>query len=388
MSYHAAHRTNAAITGVGYSPMVRESDRSVLSQAAEAGLKAIRDAGLSPKDIDGIIEFQYYDSATAAEMAATLGLNNADWLVDLQGGGELACVLAGHAALAVDAGLAKHVLCYRALNGRSGKRLGNYTGVASTALSQFYVPFGLEATPAVFAMLAQRHAHQYGTTSEHLASVAMAQRAWATRNPRALRRAPLDLPEYLASPWVAEPFRRLDCCQETDGACAFIVSRSDLAKQLQHVPVAIRGYAFAGGPGATTHFERWSNFSESSAPSVATGLWQATGMQPSDIDFAEIYDSFTWAVLATLEGFGFCEPGSAGAFSLEGNTRQGGSLPVNTHGGLLSEGYVQGVNLITEAVLQMRGACVDRQVERRATALVTATGAVTRGSAVILELAA
>jgi acetyl-CoA acetyltransferase len=374
----------AAITGVGYSPMVRVSERSVIEQAAEACLHAIEDAGLRREEIGGIVEFQHNDSVTAPELATALGLENADWLVDLHGGGELSCVLPAHAAMAISAGQAKHVLCLRALNGRSGKRMGSFTGVSAPALAEFYAPFGLEATPAVFAMLAQRHMVWYGTTTEQLAAVAISQREWAHDNDRALRRDPLTFDEYLASPTIATPFRRLDCCQETDGACALVVSALDRASDLRKPPVFLRGFATAGGPGASTHFEHWRDFSETSAPYVAEKLWRSSGMTPADVDVAELYDSFTWAVLATLEGFGFCKPGEAGAFVLDGNTGKGSQLPVNTHGGLLSEGYVQGVNSVAEAVLQLRGEAGARQVPDAHVALATATGAVARGSALIL----
>ncbi len=378
-------RDTAAITGVGYAPFSRDSGRTVLSLAVEAAQNAISDAGLRPSEIDGIIDFQYSDSATADELSVALGTNPAGWHVDHQGGGQYSCVMAGEAVAAIAAGLASNVLCFRALNGRSGLRPGNFTLSRVGGGYQFLAPFGLEATPAHFAMLCQRHMFQYGTTVEQLGAVAVAERRYAMDNPRAIRRDPMTLDDYLGSRMIAEPFRLLDCCQETDGACAFVVTAARSIGASSKPAVFIRGFASSGGPGAQRWFDHWRDFTETSAHYVVDELWRSAGVGPQDIDVAELYDSFTWTVLVTLEAFGFCSRGEGGRYIVDRGIGLESPLPVNTAGGLLSEGYAHGVNLIAEAVSQLRGECGIRQVENAEIALVTATGGVSRGSALVLR---
>jgi acetyl-CoA acetyltransferase len=368
-----------AIAGVGYSTLSRNSGRSVLALALEACRGAIADAGLEPADVDGVGGFMFMNDSVPAQAVATgLALDGTGYSLDLQMGGQAPCFLVMQAAMAVEAGLAEHVVVYRALNGRSGLRVGSepVTGPAG----QYRYPIGFTAYPQYIGMWARRYLVETGCGEADLATVAMAARDHARRNPRAMMRQPLDLDSYLAAPFVVDPFRVPDCTFEVDGACALLVTSLDRARESGHPPAVIQGAAYRMGRGAGLDigdFLLWKDYSRNFTSLLAGDLWASAGLRPADVDCAQIYDCFTSSVLLGLEGLGFAGRGEASAFL------RAGELPVNTNGGLLCEGYLHGMNTVAEAVLQVQGRAGERQVAGARSCAVT-SGAMMDGSALVL----
>ena len=375
----------AAVAGVGYTEFSKKSGRSVLSLATAAARAAADDAGLPLAEVDGVVSFSILnDSVPSEAVATTLALPGLRYVMDFQQGGQSPCFMVQQAAMAVAQGYAENVLVFRALNGRSGVRVGS-ASLAGGA-GQFRYPIGYSAYLMYIAMWARRYMHETGATTEDLASVAIAQRAYATRNERAILRKPLDLETYLDSPMVADPFRAADCTSEVDGACAVLVTSAGRARSLRHPPALIASAAYRAGPRPGLDIGdqlMYSDYTRNFTHLLREELFGRAGLQPRDVDFAEIYDCFTSTVLFGLEGLGLCERGAAGAFVRSGATGQHGQLPVNTNGGLLAEGYLHGMNTVTEAVLQIQGRGGDRQVPRHEVAVVT-SGALVDGSALVL----
>ncbi len=375
----------AAVTGVGYTAFTRRSGRSVLDQAAEACAAAIDDAGLDRAEVDGVASFMVmHDSVPGQAVATALALPEQGLLLDVDLGGQAPCYLVGLAAAAVEAGMARNVVVFRAMNGRSGERVGTmqFHGMGA----QYRYPIGYDAYLMYVAMWASRFLHETGGTAEDLGAVAVAQRWYAERNPRAVRREPLDLDAYLASPYVVEPFRAADCTIEVDGACAVVVSALDRARDLRHPPAVIAGSAYRAGRRSGLDIGDhllWDDYTRNYTSLLAADLYGQAGLGPPDVQLAEIYDCFSSTVLIGLEGLGLCGRGEAGALLRSGATALGGALPVNTHGGLLAEGYLHGMNTVAEAVLQVQGRGGDRQAPRHEVCAVT-SGALMDGSALIL----
>ncbi len=364
-------RDRVAIAGIGMTELSKDSGVSTLTLGCRAILAAVADAGLRPEQIDGIATHRVGDSVLPGVLAQALGLRDLRWYVDQFGGGSTSCSIVGQAALAVHAGLADAVVCYRAINARSEFRMGGIGRPLVDAVeTQYQAPYGYFAPPQQFAMAAREHMLRYGTTHEQLGAVAVAQRAHAADNERALQRAPITMDDYLASRWVVEPFRLLDCCLETDGAVAVVLTSAERARDLRQRPVLIRGAAW--GSGFTLYSNQQPDLTVTPAAAMARRLWSLAGLGPSDVDVAELYDCFTYTVVVQLEDYGFCEKGEGGDFVASGATRLGGRLPVNTHGGFLSEGYVHGLNHVYEAVSQLRGDAGARQVAGAEVALCTA----------------
>lgn len=388
--------SGTSIVGVGMTPYTRNSGVSVEELAVSAIRAAAQDAGLDPRDIDGLVTFGLCDTTYGAVVGTSLGLKDITFLSDQTAGGNVACSVVAQAAMAVATGQARYVAVYRALNGASGIRYGGgpwsdmmkSTSLFSDAEPQFLDTVGLTMPAQHFAMLARRHMVRYGTTHRDFAAVAMNARAFAQLNDRAQMRAPMALADYEASPWIADPFRMLDCCVQTDGACAMIVTTADRARDLAQKPVQIRSAAATASRGRGV---MWTNFAEEHstcyAARLADRLFEQAGVTRQDLDFAQLYDCFTYSVLVQLEDFGLCPKGEAGAFFRDGQAALGGALPVNTNGGLLSEGYIHGLNSVTEAVIQLRGDAGPRQVRGAEVGLVSAGGAANSGSALILGVA-
>ncbi len=228
---------------------------------------------------------------------------------------------------------------------------------------------------------------EYGTTSEQLGTVAVTCRRNASLNERAMMRQEITLADHQASRMIVEPFHLLDICLESDGACAVLVTSADVAKDLRHRPVYIMGAAYGGGPNQGDDlFDaiRWPDHAHNYSKYIADDLWRSAGVAPRDVDVAEIYDCFTYSVIMQLEGFGFCKEGEGGEYVQNGRIDRDGDLPINTHGGLLSEAYIHGLNHVVEAVEQLRGHSGARQVADAEIALTTA-GAMTCGSALVLR---
>ncbi|HET7356654.1 MAG TPA: lipid-transfer protein [Nocardioidaceae bacterium] len=374
-----------AVVGIGSTPFTRQSGRSVLALATQAATRALDDAGLRHEDVDGIVSYSLGDdSVGAAAVATSLGVPELRHVADLNMGGQAPCLLVAQAAAAVSAGLADTVLVFRALNGRSGQRVGRTRTGGPGA--QFRYPVGLTAWPQYQALWAQRFLAETGMGEKDLGAVAVAQRWYAERNDRAVLRRGLDIDGYLASPYVVQPLRVADCTTEVDGACALVVTSLERARTLRRPPVVVAGAAYVAGPRPGLDIGdvfAWPDYSRNFTSHLADRLWASARLGPDDVDVAEIYDCFSHVVLMGLEGLGFVDRGESGAFVADGRTGLSGSLPTNTHGGLLCEGYLHGMNTVVEAVRQLRGGQGERQVPGAEVAAVT-SGAVVDGSALVL----
>jgi acetyl-CoA acetyltransferase len=363
-------RDRTAIAGVGYTELSKDSGCSTLALALRAIRAALDDAGLALDDVDGVACHRVGDSVSAAVVAQALGVRDLRFHLDLFGGGSVSASVIGSAAMAVATGVTDCVVCWRAINARSEFRMGGTGRAAPDAVEfQYQVPYGYATPPQQFAMVARAWMAAAGATSEDLGHVAVAQRRYAVDNERAMMRQPLSLAEHAASRFIVEPLRLYDCCLETDGAVAIAVTSAERARDLRQHPVLIRAAAFGGGQ--TLYSNGHTDLATSAAALLAPRLFAMAGVGPAEIDVAEIYDAFTPLVLMQLEDYGFCERGEAAAFVREGGTGRGGALPVNTHGGFLSEGYVHGLNHVAEAALQLRGGCGKRQCEGAELALAT-----------------
>ncbi len=361
--------SNAAIVGIGRTPFVRKSGRTPLAMASEAVRDALRDSGLESADVDGFTCYGTGDSASPMQVAHAIGIDDLGWSTSVFGGGNVVASVVAGAAAAVVTGQAEVVVVFRVLGSdtRYGKAVD---GVFVPGDGQFAAPHGFLVPPQWFAMWCRRHQHVYGSTAEDLGAIAVQQRAHAVDNPHAIARSPITLDDYLEGRWVSEPFRVFDCCYEVDGAVALVVTSAERAADLEHRPVYPLGVADANGQGGSVY--EWDDMTCMYSRDAAPRLWSRTGLQPSDMDLALMYDCYTYTVMATLEDFGFCDKGAVGDFYREGRATHGGDIVVNPHGGLLSEGYLHGLNHHYEAVLQLRGDAGDRQVPDAETALVTA----------------
>ncbi|SHK64351.1 Acetyl-CoA acetyltransferase [Pseudonocardia thermophila] len=379
---------HTAIVGLGYTEFMKRSNRSTLSLAEEACRKAIEDAGLSSEDVDGVISFAMNDSAPTQAVATALGLSAPGWMLDWLGGGNVSVAVVGAADAAIRAGLATTVVVYRAMNGRSGMRLGG-TGQEMTAdgSRQYMAPLGWMTYPQHVAMWCRRHMERYGTSKDALGRIATVTRSHAIRNPRAQQRKPMTLADYHGSPRIVDPFNLYDICLETDGACAVVVTSAERARSLRHRPVGVLSAAYGGrqSPGVDLDDDlAWPDMSENFTGAIRERLFGLAGIGPDDVDVAEIYDCFTYSVIMALEGLGFAKPGEGGDYAQDPSTlTMESSMPVNTHGGLLSEAYIHGLNHVVEATEQLRGQAGERQVPDAEIALVTG-GAMTVGSGLIL----
>ncbi|MEV5751388.1 acetyl-CoA acetyltransferase [Actinoallomurus sp. NPDC052308] len=355
----------AAIAGVGMTDLSRDSGRSELQLAVEAARRAIDEAGQRP---DAILSYHLGDSAPVIHVARDLRIE-LGWHNEIYGGGTQCASILGDAAMLIDAGLARTVLVYRALNGRSGRRMNTLSlKLGEGVEEQFTHPYGSAGPVQQFALAAQRYLHDTGLTEKDLCAVVRSSRTHAAANPRALRRAEED---YWASPPVTSPLRRADCCQETDGACALVITSADRAPAAPRIHAVVRG----GGPGASA-MDKTDDMTRIFSSYVAGPLYAAAGMTPADVDVALLYDAYSWLVPRQLEDFGLCARSD-----LAGTLREG-LATVNPHGGLLSEGYVHGLNNVAEAVRQLRGDGVN-QVSDAEVALCTGFGG-SYGSAALL----
>jgi acetyl-CoA acetyltransferase len=352
-----------AIVGIGATEFSKESGRSDLQLAIEACEAAIEDAGLKPSQVDGMVTFTQ-DTNPEIEIAKSLGIGELTFFSRIHHGGGAACGTIQQAVLAVNAGVADYVVCYRAFNERSGHRFG--TGVqdrppaatAETAHFSWYSPHGL-LTPAQWvAMFATRYLHEYGATSEDFGRISVADRKHAATNPKAFfYEKPITLEDHQESRWIVEPLHLLDCCQESDGGQALVVTTPERAKDLKGVPAIVRSAAQGAGENQDmmTSYYRPSITGLPEMGLIARQLWNTTGLGPDDMQAAIIYDHFTPLALPQLEEFGFCGRGEAKDFIADGNIELGGRLPINTNGGQLGEAYIHGMNGIAEGVRLIRG---------------------------------
>ncbi|GAA4259744.1 lipid-transfer protein [Dietzia aurantiaca] len=347
--------------------------------AAEAALAAIRDAGLEPGDIDGLIRSDY-DEVSQVALADALGADDIAYWGQNGPGGSGPAAMVGQAVAAILSGQATTVLVYRALNGRSGRRLGKGVvadggvGGASSYL-ELFSPYGMTSPGQFFAMLTRRHMEEYGLTSEALAEIAMVCRRRANANPAAqMYERTMGPDEYYDSRMIADPLRLFDFCLETDGAAALVVTTTERARDLAQPPALIRSVAQGTGqrvgPGQMYPVLMGEDLRTLTSRRVAQRLFERAGMSPSDVDVAQLYDCFTVTVYLQLADYGFCDLADASDFAVSGALDLGGKLPINTAGGQLSEAYIHGMNHIVEGVRQIRGTSTS-QVPGAEVSLVT-----------------
>jgi len=373
-----------AIAGIGQTEFSKESGRSELQLACEAVLSAVGDAGLDPRDVDGLVTFTM-DTSEEMEVARNLGMREVSFFTRVPYGGGAAAATVMHAAMAVATGAADVVVCWRAFNERSGNRFGNMSGRVTTLplWLSWYAPFGLMTPAAWVALHARRYMETYGVTNADFGRIAVVDRAHAATNPDAwFYERPITIDDHQASRWIVEPvLRLLDCCQESDGGVALVVTSAERARDLRQPPAVIT----AAAQGATFDSEMMTSYYRDDLTGlpemgvVAERLWRASGLGPGDISTAFLYDHFTPFVLMQLEELGFCGRGDAKDWATVERLSLGGELPINTSGGLLGEAYIHGMNGITEVVRQIRGTSCN-QVDGVEHALVTAgTGVPTSG---------
>ncbi|WP_436776584.1 thiolase C-terminal domain-containing protein [Yinghuangia sp. YIM S09857] len=380
--------TGAAIVGVGATEFSRRAGRTELQLACEAIRDALRDAGLSAADVDGIVSYTV-DPVEETELVRSIGFREIGYSsrVPYGGGGSMGTLL--HAAAAIGSGAADVVVVYRAVRARSGAtRFGGAktavsptSGHSGTTAMQWCMPYGLLTPASWMALNATRYMHTYGVTSADIGRAVVQLRAYAATNPAAWgHQRAITLDDHQASRWIAEPCIRLfDCCQETDGSVALVLTSRERAAHLPNTPAFITAAATAGLFEQEIGSDHYSRELSVMQGSVAIGrrLFQRSGIRRDELDAAMIYDAFSPILLMQLEGLGLCGFGEAKDFVAEGNLALDGALPTNTHGGLIGEGYIHGLNLVLEAVRQLRGTAVN-QVPGARQILVTAsrTGAV------------
>jgi acetyl-CoA acetyltransferase len=352
----------------------------------------VADAGLTLSDIDGLIAPIFGPSAD--ELAANLGIENLRYAVQVNMGGASAVSALQSAAMAVYCGVATNVLIPVGWNGYSGMRARDTSEAPDAGLplgptvQDYYLPFGCSAPPQFYALMARRHMHEYDTSPETLGAIAIACRRHAQLNEKAVMRGrPLTMDDYLAAPWITEPYRLLDCCLETDGAAAVVVTSADRAREIaartEHAPVYITGVA-EGHPYPADDITNRPDMLTIGLTHAAPRAYDMAGLGPEDADFAQIYDCFTFEVLQQLEEAGFCARGDGARFIRDGAIELGGRLPINTHGGLLSEAHVIGMNHVVEAARQLRCEAGARQVDRAQVGIVTGWGDFGDGSLAVL----
>ncbi|MER5621213.1 lipid-transfer protein [Streptosporangium sp. NPDC002544] len=378
---------STAVAGIGATEFSKQSGRSELQLAAEAVFAALNDAGLAPSDVDGLVTYTQ-DANQEISVAREVGIGDLSFFSRVHYGGGAACGTVLHAAMAVATGVAETVVCYRAFNERSGRRFGQPNpGIGGEPTSHglemsWHLPYGLMTPAAWVAMFARRYMHAYGATSEDFGRVAVAMRRHAATNPAAwFHGRPITLEEHQASKWIAEPLHLLDCCQESDGAVALVVTSAERARDLRRSPALITAAAQGAGAGQMTMTSYYRDDMTGLPEMGVVGgrLWKQSGLGPSDMQAAILYDHFTPFVLTQLEELGFCGRGEARDYVADGGIEIDGRLPVNPHGGQLGEAYIHGMNGIAEAVRQIRGTSANQLASVRNVLVTAGTGVPTSG---------
>ena len=368
----------AAIIGLGMSELGKVYGHRTGDLAAIAIRRAVADAGLTMNDVDGLLVSSGLKQELDPQFAGHLSLHELELLAAINAYGATAGVMVAEAAKAIADGTATTIVCVFADNPlRENKRAGAAWGSSATNLSGYrgwQIASGAVTPNILYALAARRHMETYGTTEEHLATIAVGQRKWAARNPLAQMRMPITVDDYYASPWVADPLRRLDCCLVSNGAIAIVVTSADRAADLPQIPVHVWGYGQAHRPRLLGRDSSWGL--ETGAASSGAQAMTRAGVTHEDIDFLELYDCYTYTALVTLEDYGFCEKGDGGPFVAEGHLAPGGSLPCNTGGGQLSGYYMWGFTPLSEAIIQIRGHGGERQVPKNNLAMVSGNGGI------------
>ncbi len=367
---------SVAIVGVDESDEIGICEGKVsLMLHAEAARNALRDAGIDKSEVDGL----FTAGPSVMQLAEYLGIQPS-YIDSTTVGGSSFVIEVEHAAAAIQAGLCHVALITHGEMGYSARRGTASRGVdprryadPESPAAQLEFPYGVGGAASTYALAATRHMHEYGTTHEQLAEIAVATRKWAQLNPKAFMRDPLSIDDVLSSRWIAYPFHIYDCCLVTDAGGACVIVSADKARSLPKKPVWL-----LGSGEATTHQSLINNPDLTQTPARYSGerAFKMAGLTPKDIDVVEVYDSFTYTALVTIEELGFCAKGEGGPFLSNQRTAPGGDFPMNTNGGGLSYTHpgMYGMFLIIEAVRQLRGECGERQVANAHTALVNGTG--------------
>lgn len=397
MSLDAPER-RAAITGIGQSQVGRRLGVDPLALTADACLAAIADAGLTTADIDGLSTYPGAGIAGAPGFTGA-GVTDVQEMLRLDlnwfcGGPELPGQLGAiiNACSAIATGLARHVLCFRTVwestaqggGRRAGIGSGGGSGFRASGIMEWTLPFGAASAACWIAMFAQRHFHEYGTTREQLAQIALNARRNAGLNPAAIYRDPMTLDDYFDARMITTPFCLFDCDVPVDGATAFIVSSFEAARDLRRAPLRVEavGTALRGRPS----WDQFDDLTTMAARDAATMMWSRTDLRPADVDVAELYDGFSFIALTWLEALGFCGKGEGGPF-IEGGERIAltGEIPLNTHGGQLSAGRLHGFGFLHEACVQLWGEGGDRQVPGVPEVAVAAAGGGPLGGCMLIS---
>lgn len=383
-------RDVACVIGVGESDYCRKpgSGLTNLGVVLQAARRAIADAGITAAEVDGVVA--PYINASVEELKDNLGMRRVNYSGQVNMGGASPVASLMHASLAVTGGVAEFVVLPAGWNGYSGLRARD--AAATNAITTFrrtvrdyYRPYGTVAPPQVYALMARRHMVEFGTTAEAFGAVAVAARRHAQLNERALMRGrPMTMRDYLDSPPITEPYRRFDCCLESDSGAAVVVANLATARRLGVTPVVVASVAEGRADPASDVCNR-DDFFRIGLTDAAPRAYEACGIGPEDADFAQIYDCFSFEVIQQLEEAGFCKRGDGGRFVADGAIELGGRLPVNTHGGLLSQAHTLGMGHVVEAVRQLRWSAGPAQVEGARVGVVTGWGDMGDGSIAVLR---
>lgn len=378
-------KETAAVTGIGETVYGRGiADRSSLALQLEAGLAAVRDAGLEPGDIDGVIPMSN-GSALAEDFIMNFGIKDLRFSATVPMGGASAVASLQLAQAVIAAGICRHVLLSVGRDGRAGNistRLAQAPQFRTVA--EFEMPLGAFAPVQLYAQMARRHMELYGTSSRDFAEIAVAIRSHAVNNPNAIMRKPISIEEHQSSRMISDPFHLLDCSLESHGAAAVVVSAIGPARDLRHRPITIMATA-EGHPDSPVAITQRPDLTQLGIAKAAGRAFAAAGIAHADIDVAEIYDCFTYIVLCQLEDMGFCAKGEGGQFVRDGGISLHGRLPVNTHGGLLSQAHMVGMNHVVELARQLRGDGGINQVPDAQIGLVTGYGDMGDGAIAIMR---
>jgi acetyl-CoA acetyltransferase len=390
----------ACLTGVGQSEVGRRLMRDPLELTLDACLAAIEDAGLTRDDIDGLATYPgAFDASPGFSGAGITEVHDAlrlelNWFTGgIELPGQLGAVI--NACTAVATGLARHVLCFRSVweataqgkGGRGGIGVGGGGGGGRpprmSGQMEWSIPFRSYSAANWIGMFANRHFHEYGTTREQLAQIALNARKNAQLNPNAIYRDPMTLDDYFAARMISTPFCLYDCDVPVDGATAMIVSHVDAAKDCRRPPLRVEavGSALRGRPS----WDQFDDLATMALRDAGAMLWERTDLRPADVDVAELYDGFSFITMAWLEALGFCGKGESGPF-IEGGARiaRDGEIPLNTHGGQLSAGRLHGFGFLHEACVQLWGEAGERQVAGGPEVAVAAAGGGPLGGCLLL----
>jgi len=375
----AWRRDACAVAGIGTTAFSKDSGVSVTALAVEAAANALADAGLTAADVDGIVRNDM-DLVSCAALADGLGVPNLTYWGEAGPGGSGPCAMVAQAVAAIMSGQATTVVVFRSLNGRSGRRFGLSPVTTpevggQESMEEFFGPYGLLSSGQYFALVAERYMTQTGLTSEQLAEIALVARRRANANPAAqMHDRTMTLDDYLNSRMLSSPLRLFDYCLETDGAAAVVVTTAERARDLAQPPALIRSAAMSTCPRPQPGIMYPTLMREDVTvlPSrvCQETLYSRAGLGPADVDVAQIYDCYSITALVQIEDYGFCKRGDTGDFLADGQIDLGGSIPINTSGGHMSEGYIHGMNHVVEGVRQIRGTSTS-QVPGAQVSLVT-----------------